>query len=412
MSSLKHFLFRDCRNLIPLFIAAAILYGGCSHHDPSPSGADIRNKIPDQTLFFGHKGNGPIDKHDNPGIHENSWKSVARAMEFIDGSEIDIQMSKDSTLWLFHDHTIPNCKKDTLPFAALCDSTITSISHCKFDSSLIKLRDFGELLRNQTSFSEKTISLDLKVLMNPHHFPAADTLGFIRHVAKSISRELRDVSYLVEIPASIPHKLAKKTFKTIIYKVIYRPDDEDVRQAKSNNYGLSLPFDHQPAALSSFENIQLWTPNTASGMFQAFEARPKIIQSDHLELARFFKRVQRSDSLIFQELLSQRTFELDKEYTNFIDRAPLPEQPLLLKISSDSNVFTKKQHFVLAAYDKADKQIFWESIEAPTNHPYFFLEPALLKRKGAVRYSIYFWNPEKGKTASNLRITGFSLNRE
>ncbi|GEM_PF-3222309 len=410
MSILKHFLSRGYLNAVLLLSGVIVIaLVRCTQRNEQPSVNTIQKLVPAHTLFFGHKGNGPIGKNDNPGYHENGWKGVNRALELLDGSEIDIQMSKDSTLWLFHDHTIPTCQKDTLQFAALHDSTIIAISQCRFDNSLLKLNDFGHLMRNRPRFANKKLSLDLKVLMNPYHYRTTDTLSLVKLVVQSISSALQGVSYMIEIPEVIPYSMAKNHFNTSIYKIISNPSDQDINRAKNGDYGLSSPFDQGTEALSDFRNKQLWTPNNASDMFRTFEKDPAVIQSDHLELCYFFKRIQQGIPLTSQRLLNQRDYELEDEFTNLIDRVPLPEMSVLLKIDTKQELFRDNQHIVLAAYNKDDKKIYWESIEATTQYPYFFIASSFLNKKGAVAYSVYVWNPDRQKSSPTIGISQYAI---
>lgn len=318
-------------------------------------------------------------------------------------------MSKDSTLWLFHDHTIPTCQKDTLQFAALHDSTIIAISQCRFDSSLVKLNDFGHLMRHRPQYSNKRLSLDLKVLMNPYHYRTMDTLSLVQLVAQSTSRALQGVSYMIEIPEEIPYSMAKNHFETSIYKIISDPTDQDVNRAKKENYGISSPFNRGTETFSDFRNTQLWTPNNASDMFRAFDKDPAVIQSDHLELCFFFKRIQQGVSLKSQRVLNQRGYELEDEFTNLIDHAPLPKMAVLLKIDTKRELFKDGQHIVLAAYNKDNEKIYWESVEATTQYPYFFIAPSFMNRKGAVTYSVYIWNPDRQKAAPSIGVSQYTL---
>lgn len=410
MSILKHFLSRGSLSTLLLLSAiGVIVLVKCTQHSEQPPVSTIQKLVPKHTLFLGHKGNGPIGKNDNPGFHENSWKGVNRALELLDGSEIDIQMSKDSTLWLFHDHTIPTCQKDTLQFAALHDSTIIAISQCRFDNSLIKLNDFGHLMLNRPRCSNKELSLDLKVLMNPYHYRKMDTLSLVKLVAQSISSALQGVSYMIEIPEEIPHSMAKNYFNTSIFKIISDPTDQDVNSAKKENYGISSPFNRGTQAFSDFRDKQLWTPNNASDMFHAFEKDPAVIQSDHLELCFFFRRIQQGVSLTSQRVINQRGYELEEEFTNLIDRAPLPKMAVLLKIDTERELFKDRQHIVLAAYNKNNEKVYWESVEATNQYPYFFIAPSLMNRNKAVTYSVYVWNPDHQKASPTIGVSRYSL---
>src|SRR5690554_4907493 len=88
------------------FITVLIFYSACQK-EPSPY---LTVSIPQETLFIGHKGSGNINEYGNLEFVENTWEAIANAMNSIDGSEIDIQISLDSTLWIFHSSTLQNCR--------------------------------------------------------------------------------------------------------------------------------------------------------------------------------------------------------------------------------------------------------------------------------------------------------------
>src|SRR5690554_4751356 len=75
--------------------------------------------------IIGHKGSGDGPTYGYKDFIGNSIQSVKNAFEQIDGSEIDIQISKDSTLWVFHDHHMQGCKDSNLyNIVTLTDSAI------------------------------------------------------------------------------------------------------------------------------------------------------------------------------------------------------------------------------------------------------------------------------------------------
>src|SRR5690554_3095440 len=94
--------------LIGLFMSFLLLTS-CNSKPISSVSENPLSSIPKNIKFIGHKGSGTISENGNINLRENTWKAIVNAMELIDGSEIDIQLSADSTFWIFHGHTLFNC---------------------------------------------------------------------------------------------------------------------------------------------------------------------------------------------------------------------------------------------------------------------------------------------------------------
>jgi glycerophosphoryl diester phosphodiesterase len=96
----------------------------------------------------------------NSVYHDNSKEAVefALSIEGCDGVEIDIQLSKDGTLWLFHDDHLD---KETNGSGCVNDLTDSQLSVIEYESihkeKLTRLKDL-----NFTLFNGKELFLDLR----------------------------------------------------------------------------------------------------------------------------------------------------------------------------------------------------------------------------------------------------------
>ena len=134
--------------IIGILILAVSLLGCKSNADKFK--CETPFEVPEDVKFIGHKGSGPIQKNQDDSWYENGRTSVVNALSKTDGTEIDIQMSEDSTLWLFHNHDIRTCKDTFINFYSLSDNEIDSINECNFNSQLLNLEKFHGLISRDT----------------------------------------------------------------------------------------------------------------------------------------------------------------------------------------------------------------------------------------------------------------------
>lgn len=83
-------------------------------------------------LIFGHAGNGLNIQ--NSVYHDNSKEAInfALSMEGTNGVEVDLQLSKDGKLWLFHDNTLD---KETNFSGCINDYTSSELKKCYYSTS-------------------------------------------------------------------------------------------------------------------------------------------------------------------------------------------------------------------------------------------------------------------------------------
>jgi glycerophosphoryl diester phosphodiesterase len=98
--------------------------------------------LPNETIFLGHKGSGTQGEFGNS-YPDNSISGILHAIEALDGAEFDLQLSVDSTLWLFHDHVMLNCSGDLVNIASISDSSIEANSVCNYASKIARFCNSG-----------------------------------------------------------------------------------------------------------------------------------------------------------------------------------------------------------------------------------------------------------------------------
>lgn len=133
-----------------LLFAVFVFFPGCF-----PSGQVSLG--PAETKVLGHRGSG---KTAVSGIQENTYASVNRAFRHLDGAEIDIQCSKDGTLWLYHDAGLPDNQKGLLCIPGSTDARLKALADSDSAFTLTTLEEVFILM----TFTQPrpVVSLDIK----------------------------------------------------------------------------------------------------------------------------------------------------------------------------------------------------------------------------------------------------------
>jgi len=108
------------------------------------------------TRVLMHKGCG-----DNPDLVWNTLPAAEYGLSIMDGIELDIQISKDGTLWLDHDNEVHDCDGNVIGcFQELTDDEITAASTCNGVPRYDTLESVFQLMSSK--YPNSIISLDIK----------------------------------------------------------------------------------------------------------------------------------------------------------------------------------------------------------------------------------------------------------
>ena len=356
--------------------------------------------FPSTIQVLGHKGSGTHGQFGNK-FHDNSVKGILNAIEKLDGAEFDLQMSLDSTLWLFHDHVMLDCNGNLVNIATITDSIIEAYGACNYSSEIDRFEDLVKAL-DTLKHTTKTLSLDLKALQNPESIEAyggeAELALFVAERIKNyLSKNNNNV--FIEVPYSSQVDIMEsKTGKTTF---LIHNSFEYLRQSFRMNH--SAPIHHfytdVPELFESYgQKSLLWVVNSTEEMMNALALRPSAIQTDNIPMVQFFR------ALPSKGILSE-TFQIapPEEKTDFlmINEFMVPiEQDVLLEIDIGAQHLEGVQ-VVFSAVDDQGISTKWEALPYYKNIVHFFQgadEHANLQTKS---YKLYLWQPE-GK-AINLK---------
>jgi glycerophosphoryl diester phosphodiesterase len=110
--------------------------------------------LPTRVLM--HRGNGQ-----NTDFIENTLPAAQFGLSILDGIEVDVQISKDGTLWLNHDNEVYDCHGNRIGcFQTLNDNEIMSISECDGIRRYYTLESIFRLMVSE--YPNSFISLDIK----------------------------------------------------------------------------------------------------------------------------------------------------------------------------------------------------------------------------------------------------------
>ena len=156
---------------------------------------ELKIELIEDVKIIGHKGSGDPPNHGYLQYKSNSYESIKNAFELVDGSEIDLQISKDLSLWLYHDFTVMDCSNNQVNISTLNDEEVNKISSCTYGGQIISLTNFISKLKSE-NYTSKTLSLDMKLLENPEAEKLFKNRNeFLSKVNKSIN-EIKQLTFI------------------------------------------------------------------------------------------------------------------------------------------------------------------------------------------------------------------------
>jgi glycerophosphoryl diester phosphodiesterase len=255
-----------------------------------------------ENLYFGHRGSG-ANVYEEKFI-ENTLSSVDFAMNYLDGCEVDIQMSKDGTIWLYHDDMLGHfC--DTTVGNSLCipnanDALIEDLQQCRENQKdrIYKLDEVLKLLSEQEN-KRKFLSLDVKGYFDSLCFPYRNAPDiYFNKMAKELvlmveRYDLAD-KIIVETDYTIFLDTIKKSNEKIRCHLIgYKNFPDVVSRAIDRNYdGVSFSLFDESITVQEVQKakekgleVQVWPINDTTQLQKAKEMRPFSMQISKLKFS-------------------------------------------------------------------------------------------------------------------------------
>ena len=249
--------------------------------------------------FLGHKGSGSSSV--NPSIIENTLPAVQKGLTTLTGVELDLQMSLDGTIWLFHDLDLATLSCNVTASRTIIlshDTEIAKINRCTTIAQ-DRLYTLSEIITywNQVAnpfYASLHVKLDYPA--DSINKPAiggeavylskfADNLAKIIPSVKDPGKlmvEVYDATFCKKIHQLIPG------LKVCLIKEVTFPKQIDDALALGYD-GVSCMFSEPTltaAEVVRAQNngliVQLWTPVTKQELTTALGYHPNTIQTDNL----------------------------------------------------------------------------------------------------------------------------------
>jgi glycerophosphoryl diester phosphodiesterase len=251
-----------------------------------------REYLPVKTLILAHAAGGG----GTTTLQENSMEAAKLSLPNADGIEVDLQISKDRTVWLAHDVGLPECGgKSYNCFPESHDSEIMQLDSCNGDSfNYSKLEDIFVLM--SSSYPGKHISLDVKP-WSPCAFSSIDIMGEMNVIADEVIRLTNKYNLqnyvMVESETATFLDYVKKHGSGIDTYLLCLGDFERAMQLCLESGYSGISFKYKFKEMITIDDIQmirrkglkieLWTITTEEDIKDALAINPDYIQTDNLK---------------------------------------------------------------------------------------------------------------------------------
>ena len=369
----------------------------------------------EKTIFLGHKGSGTKGEFGNR-FSDNSIEAILNALNQLDGTEFDLQMSADTTLWLFHDHEIINCQGEKVNFNTLSDSVIEMVSDCKYDGALAQLSQLVTEIKNK-QFTDKTLSLDLKLLQNPvtlKKFGGEKLTNYTIEILNKSLLSLKEFSVLAEVPEQYQYELfnEKSAFETYL---IQKNFDYLSNNTSAINYSAPIHYLNSDSITKKLNKrkgkLQLWVVNSAEEFFNASLVEPNYIQSDNLPMLNFFRKLKAGFAEELEKVIS--SILSNDEFITILDVEAENNPDKLYKFSVKNDVPDSLEVLlVISGKDKAGENTFWEKVDYNKKKHYYFYDATLNQSRQTSKIKFYLWNSEGHQiNIKDFKVSSFSVDK-
>lgn len=336
-------------------------------------------------------------------IHSNSFESIAMALKASNGVQIDIQISKDSTLWLFGEEKIRDCKYQIFKsLSEYNDEQIEFASTCWYEKQLIPLDSFIYIM-DSLAFKNKIISLDLQSISDPvaiERFGGEEKLAEIMAQKLDAFNQLKRLTFLAELPTV-------KAIQAFEKYSDFSPYLRISEQSKIEEYPrLSIPTKGLNVLnQKEIESFQLWGANSANQLLEGMESGAQIIQTNNLKMAEFVQNRANLDSkLLAKDSLNNKS---DTLFSLRLSENQLKEDFLLqLTVSEGANLTGAT--FYIQGFNEEGHEVLWKgtALQNEKTNNWIFINAEELIEKDCKQILVYIWgqnSPENNAVEFQMR---------
>lgn len=261
-----------------------------------------RKSAEQKNLHFGHRGSG-AHIYDGKMI-ENTKSSVEFALTHLDGCEIDIQMSKEGTIWIYHDDMLGHfCDSSQLDNVScipqMSDAAINKLKQCRegVEDRIYQLSDVFDLFV-ENNFHDKFLSLDVKGYFSEECFPSKNAPKvYFEQFADALTALIERYSITDQVIVESNYDEFMDRIKSIssdltCHYIGYNNFDEKIERVIAKNYdGISfslfdseLTKNHIDSARKLGLDVQLWPVTDSSLLEKAKKLEPFSFQVSKMKL--------------------------------------------------------------------------------------------------------------------------------
>lgn len=244
----------------------------------------------ESTKILAHRGGGNSD------YQENTLSAAGYGLSSLDGIEVDLQISKNRTLWMAHDAELPDC--GGIAYNCFCetyDDQITELDTCMGNVyHFSRLEEVFQLM--SSDYPHKYITLDVKA-WEPCAVTSLSITGMMNAIADEIilltaKYNLYDYVMVESETASFLSYLKKRSKGIETYLTTLGDFERGMQIALKGGYtGISFKYkfdeeitsDHIYLIRKKGLKIQLWVVNEDDIIEEALSVNPDFIQTDNID---------------------------------------------------------------------------------------------------------------------------------
>ena len=267
----------------------AVVFTSCKNGDEEP--------VNNQTHILGHRGSGVSNQSD---FQENTYESVLNAFDKLDGAEVDIQCSKNGTLWLFHNADLPENSQGLL---CLPQSTDNQIHQLNTENPAFTITNLEEIFLLMMEMENRPfLSLDIKGYFNNGCFENTEQLhAYFDMMADGLNKLLAKYPLHKQIMIETDYQyfldlIVNQQPDVETYLLGYNDFEKRIQIALEKAYdGISFNVKDEDLSKNDIKKahdnrlkVQLWTVYSEDDFEKVMQWSPDFVQTGSVELGEQF----------------------------------------------------------------------------------------------------------------------------
>lgn len=236
----------------------------------------IENLNHNVIMILGHAGMGDLYKYPN-----NSWEAIEPVIGIgADGTELDVQITKDSVLILFHDETLDGrtrCDGFTSPY----DYNWAEIKDCQYNSLFadIPIYTVDEIFSRIPDLNNLYFSFDCKLALD-HSNETNYRLQFLRAIQNICEKYNMVDRVFIEGDLDLLIKAKELGMNNKGFAIGSPIEDVISNQIFGIGTSIDSPAEEIEIAHANGIQVMMWGAKTDIGNKQAIRLNPDILQTD------------------------------------------------------------------------------------------------------------------------------------